>query len=68
MSRRDGGGPPTAWFRLSGIRKPVARSTLATANEQRDWRLFADFAHALSAQASARYVGEPFGGALHQSA
>lgn len=29
----------------SGIRQPVARSTLADANEKRDWRIFADFAH-----------------------
>jgi len=28
----------------SGIRRAVARSTLADANERRDWRLFADFA------------------------
>ena len=27
----------------SGIRQTVARSTLADANEKRDWRIFADF-------------------------
>jgi hypothetical protein len=27
-----------------GIRGPVSRSTLADANEQRTWRIFADFA------------------------
>jgi hypothetical protein len=34
-----------------GIRKPVARSTLADANELRDWRINAEFAQALIAQA-----------------
>ena len=28
----------------AGIRQPTARSTLADANEKRDWRIFADFA------------------------
>ncbi len=28
----------------AGIRQPTARSTLADANENRDWRIFADFA------------------------
>ncbi len=27
-----------------GIRSPVCRSTLADANEKRDWRIYADFA------------------------
>ena len=31
----------------SGIGQPTARSTLADANEQRDWRIFSDFAHVL---------------------
>jgi len=30
-----------------GIRGPVARSTLADANENRDWRIYADFAQVL---------------------
>jgi len=30
-----------------GIRSSVSRSTLADANESRDWRIFADFAQAL---------------------
>ena len=34
-----------------GIREPVARSTLAKANELRDWRLYADVAHTLITQA-----------------
>jgi hypothetical protein len=30
-----------------GLRNPVARSTLADANESRDWRIYADFAQTL---------------------
>jgi hypothetical protein len=30
-----------------GIRGRVSRSTLADANERRDWRIYADFAHVL---------------------
>ena len=32
-----------------GFTGPVARSTLADANEQRDWRIYADFAQVLIA-------------------
>ena len=39
----------------SGIRTQAARSTLADANEKRDWRIFADFAHVLIGQASAMH-------------
>jgi len=52
----------------SGIRQTVARSTLADANEKRDWRIFADFAHVLIEQASALYADEPFGVELKQAA
>lgn len=31
----------------AGIRGNVSRSTLADANEKRDWRMYADFAHVL---------------------
>ena len=44
-----------------GFRSPVARSTLADANERRDWRLHAAFAEALIAQARKLYAGEAFG-------
>jgi hypothetical protein len=44
----------------AGIRQPTARSTLADANEKRDWRIFADFAHVLIQQATALYADEPF--------
>ena len=33
-----------------GFREPVRRSTLADANEARDWRIYAEFAHRLIAQ------------------
>lgn len=36
-----------------GIGGTVSRSTLADANESRDWRIFADFAHTLIAEARA---------------
>ena len=52
----------------SGIRSAGARSTLADANEKRDWRIFADFAQVLIRQASALYVGEDFGIELEQTA
>src|SRR3990172_2230325 len=44
-----------------GIRSPVSRSTLADANEYRDWRLYADFAHVLIAQARRLYAEDRFG-------
>jgi hypothetical protein len=47
-----------------GLRGPVARSTLAEANEGRDWRLYATFAQALTAQARKLYDGELFGAEL----
>ena len=51
-----------------GFRSPVARSTLADANEQRDWRLYAAFAEALIAQARKLYAGEAFGADLEGAA
>ena len=44
-----------------GIRSPVARSTLADANEARDWRIFADFAQVLIGIARGLYRDEEFG-------
>jgi len=52
----------------SGIRQPTARSTLADANETRDWRLFADFAQVLIQQAAILYADEPFAAELQQAA
>jgi hypothetical protein len=42
-----------------GIRGRVARSTLADANEQRDWRIYAEFAQGLIATARRLYVNDP---------
>ena len=44
-----------------GIRSRVSRSTLADANEVRDWRIYADFAQRLIGMARKLYVNEPFG-------
>jgi hypothetical protein len=33
----------------SGIKKPLARNTLAKANERRNWRIYADFSQVLIA-------------------
>jgi len=43
-----------------GIRGRVARSTLADANERRDWRIAADFAQILIGRAKPLYATEPF--------
>lgn len=52
----------------TGIRQHVPRSTLADANEKRDWRIFSDFAHVLITQAIELYAGEPFGSDLANAA
>jgi DDE family transposase/uncharacterized protein DUF4372 len=52
----------------SGIRKATARSTLADANERRDWRIFADFAQVLIQQTTTLYSHEPFAAELQQAA
>lgn len=44
-----------------GLRATVARSTLADANENRDWRIFADFAQALINIARPLHAGDPLG-------
>jgi hypothetical protein len=44
-----------------GIKSRVSRSTLADANESRDWRIYADFAQSLIAIARRLYGTESFG-------
>ena len=44
-----------------GIRGRVSRSTLADANEVRDWRIYADFAQSLIGIARRLYAKEAFG-------
>lgn len=43
----------------AGIRARISRSTLADANETRDWRIYADFAQSLIRTARHLYVDEP---------
>ena len=50
-----------------GFRGKVARTTLADANQARDWRIFADFAHVLIRIARPLYADEPLGVDLDQS-
>jgi hypothetical protein len=50
-----------------GFRGKVARSTLADANESRDWRIYADFAQVLIAIARPLYASDPIGVELDQS-
>ena len=50
-----------------GFRGKVARSTLADANESRDWRIYADFAQVLIAAARPLYAHDPIGVDLEQS-
>lgn len=45
----------------AGIRAKISRSTLADANERRDWRIYADFAQVLIARARHLYAGDDFG-------
>jgi hypothetical protein len=51
-----------------GIRGQVRRSTLADANERRDWRLYAAFAQILIAQARRLYAHDRFGADLDGTA
>ena len=50
-----------------GFRGGVSRNTLANANQQRDCRIYADFARLLIAQARALYQHEPFAVELDQT-
>jgi hypothetical protein len=59
-SRRD------QLYRL-GFRSTIAHSTLADANRERDWRIYADLAQSLIARARRLYADEPIGGELAQS-
>ena len=50
-----------------GLRGPVHRTTLADANEQRDWRIYADLAQELLRQARALYAHDPLRVELDQA-
>lgn len=51
-----------------GFRSTVSRTTLAKANERRDWRIWADFAQELIRTARKLYSQEDFGVELAQTA
>jgi hypothetical protein len=44
-----------------GIRSNISRNTLANANENRDWRIYADFAQILISKARKLYANDDFG-------
>ena len=50
-----------------GVRSKVSRSTLADANENRDWRIYADFAQVLIHIARDLYADEEFGVELDET-
>jgi len=50
-----------------GFRSKVSRSTLADANELRDWRIYADFAQVLIRIARPLYADDPLGVELDQN-
>jgi transposase len=50
-----------------GFRGKVSRSTLADANELRDWRIYADFAQVLIGIARPLYADDPLGVELDQN-
>ena len=50
-----------------GIRSQISRNTLAHANQVRNWRIYADFAHVLIEVARNLYRNEPFGVELDQT-
>ena len=51
----------------TGFRGKISRSTLADANENRDWRIYADFAQVLIGTARKLYANEDFGLELDQT-
>jgi IS4 transposase len=51
-----------------GFRHEIKRSTLADANEARDWRIYAEFAQRLIVQARKLYAGDGFGIELENTA
>lgn len=54
------GAQPSKLYGM-GLRQPVARSTLADANERRDWRIWADIASVLIRRARKLYVDDDIG-------
>lgn len=50
-----------------GIRGKISRNTLANANQNRDWRIYAEFAQTLIAKARTLYATDSFGIELEQA-
>jgi hypothetical protein len=50
-----------------GLRGKISRSTLADANESRDWRIYADFAQVLIGIARPLYADDPLGVELNEN-
>lgn len=50
-----------------GIRGKVSKSTLADANENRDWRIYSDFAQVLIHHARQLYINDDFGLQLQET-
>ena len=61
------GAQPNKLYHL-GFRSPVRRSTLAEANESRDWRIHAELAQRLIVQARSLYAQETLGVELNSAA
>jgi hypothetical protein len=57
---------PDQLYRM-GFRSAVAHSTLADANRERDWRIYADLAQLLITRARRLYADEPIGVELGQT-
>ncbi|MEX0824142.1 MAG: IS4 family transposase, partial [Woeseia sp.] len=55
------GAVPEKLYHLGFRTRTIARSTLADANEGRDWRIYAEFAQRLVVEARRLYVNEPLG-------
>lgn len=51
----------------TGIRGNISKSTLADANENRDWRIYADFAQILISRARHIYKDDPFGVEINET-
>ena len=50
-----------------GIRGKISRNTLANANQNRDWRIYAEFAQILISKARTLYAADSFGIELEQA-
>ena len=50
-----------------GIRGKISRNTLANANQNRDWRIYAEFAQTLISKARTLYAADAFGIELEQA-